>query len=225
MSLISEALRKAHLEALQQDRDQRRFYMNHGGRRTHGDGSSSRTSVAIVLLASLCVMCAAALLYLTLDRSEASPATTRVVESTPPAAPAARTQVADVPPASKPAPAAARAEKPAAVQPPAGKPRSRTRAATRNRETAAAVVDPRVAAPRLQRDGFRAGETYGSPVSGPLGTEVVLTGISELRGQRIAIINGSMAREGTTIGPFVVEAIEPRRVRLKYVDVSFYIVQ
>ena len=229
MSLISEALRKAHLEALQQDRDQRRFYMNHGGRRAHVSGGGSRTSIAIAILASLCVVSAGALLYLTLDRRNAASAVAPAVAETARPVPQQAATVARAPevrssPQTTTA-AAMRVEKPAIAPATADRTRSRKSASERPVRTASAVVASRPAAPRLERDGFRAGETYGSPVLGPLGTEVVLTGITALRGQHVAIINGSTVRAGTAVGPFVVEEIEARRVRLKYVDISFYVVQ
>lgn len=228
MSLISEALRKAHLEALQQDRDQRRFYMNHGGRQAHVTRGGSRTSIAIAILASLCVICAGALLYITLDRSSAASAAAPVVEASRPVPQAVAVprapEVVTTPEQTTPA-AATRAEKPAIATAASDKTRPRKRASDRPAKTASAVVASRPAPPRLERDGFRAGETYGSPVLGPFGTEVVLTGITALRGQHVAIINGSTVRAGTAVGPFVVEEIEARRVRLKYVDISFFVVQ
>lgn len=77
----------------------------------------------------------------------------------------------------------------------------------------------------MSRDGFQEGETYGSPVLGPFGSEVSLTGITALRGQYVAIVNGSTVRAGTAIGPFVIEEIEARRIRLRYVDITFFVVQ
>lgn len=76
---------------------------------------------------------------------------------------------------------------------------------------------------RASRDQFVDGETYGSPIRGPFGTELVLSGISSTRGGSLAIINGNLLRAGATVGPFVVEEIEPRRVRVRYVDVRFWL--
>lgn len=231
MSLISEALRKAQLEALQQDREQRRFYMTHGGRPVHAPAGMSRTSLAIGILGALCVLSAGALLYLTLDRSRlAPPAITADAArtATRPAVPLATTSSAPAVHARGEVPATEPASRKAAqrtTKAPAAP--ARSRAKTDDPPVAGAAVSetPRSSARRIERDGFRDGETYGSPVLGPFGTEVVLTGITALRGQRMAIINGNTVRAGTAVGPFVVEEIESRRVRLKYVDVTFYLVQ
>jgi hypothetical protein len=67
------------------------------------------------------------------------------------------------------------------------------------------------------------GRTYASPLQGPLGSELVLTGISSVRGDSVAIINGQLVRAGASVGPFGIETIEPGRVRVRYVDVRFWL--
>ena len=236
MSLISEALRKAQLEAVQQDRDQRRFYMSHAGRPGRTPGEVSRTSMAIVVLASLCVLSAGALLYLTLDRRNVVvPAvpTAAVASVAAPSAASGVTKTSNgtaveesvAEPQEKARPVPPRSRKSSAATALPSKAATRSRSDAKDAETPVVAEAPRSPARRLERDGFREGETYGSPVLGPLGTEVVLSGITALRGQSVAIINGNTVRAGTAVGPFVVEEIEPRRVRLKYVDITFFVVQ
>lgn len=232
MSLISEALRKAQLEAVQQDREQRRFYMNHGGRSGQPSPGISRTSLAILVLAAFCILSAGALLYLTMNRSVATPAGA-VAATARPAVPVAVSGEAKPAPAEDPASSPLQEVKrvpPRNSSKSAAAATAPAKARTRTGRPAPAAQAPvsevhRATERRLERDGFREGETYGSPVLGPLGTEVVLSGITALRGQHVAIINGTTIRAGTAVGPFVVEDIEPRRVRLKYVDITFYVVQ
>jgi hypothetical protein len=246
MSLISEALRKAQLEAVQQDRDQRRFYMSHAGRPGASRPASTPAIVAIAILAGLCFASGAALFYMSVKAPQAAASSSVASSVSLPAAPAVRS--APVTPPVAP-PAAAKIEAPAkepaskaSVQPktrtagraPVAEPQNPTSNPERRKPTPLAstasgiTVVARQATPpprRLARDGFRDGETYGSPVLGPFGTEVVLTGITELRGQFIAIVNGSTVRAGAAIGPFVIEEIDAHRVRLRYVDITFYVVQ
>jgi hypothetical protein len=74
-----------------------------------------------------------------------------------------------------------------------------------------------------RRDGFVEGETYSSPISGPGGIEVSISGIVGVGDQTLAIINGRSLRAGAMVGPFIVENVERRRVQLRYVDVRFYL--
>lgn len=246
MSLISEALRKAQLEAVQQDREQRRYYMSHAGRSGGVRAASVHSVVLMAVLASLCFASGAALFYMSVKSPKVTLSST-VAASVPLPAPTA------VP--SEPVTAPVVPATPAKTEEPAKKSVSRKsrRAKTTSVDRAPVadagttptetespkptplastasgitVVARQATTPprRLVRDGFREGETYGSPVLGPFGTEVVLSGISELRGQFVAIINGSTVRAGAAIGPFIIEEIEARRVRLRYVDITFYVMQ
>lgn len=244
MSLISEALRKAQMDALQQDRDQRRYYLSHAGR-GHGSSSSSARYVwTIAVLAVLCLVSAGALFYMSSRRMPVpSPAVARSPVVAAMAVPVkaaavesneeAKKSVADEakPPVTRAkkrqANEAARPKESASVETaPAEEPQLVRERPVRG--AAIAAAESRSAPKplrRLTRDGFRDGEIYSSPVLGPFGTEVVLTGITSLGGRFAAIVNGSTVRAGATIGPFVIEEIEARRIRLRYVDISFYVVQ
>lgn len=234
MSLISEALKKAQMDALRQDRLEQRFYMTHAGRA--GEGENSHTyAIVISSFAGACVATAAALFYLTHAREPIRvPATSRPVVSAPApvAAPSARTSPA-------PQPAAAVTQRVAphnATGQRRTSPREERAASVAHAERHNDVMAPAereqprdTPVPALSRrqirDGFREGATYASPVTGPLGAELTMTGISSLGGQFVAIINGGLVRGGSTVGPFAIEEIQARRVRVRYVDVSFWLTQ
>ncbi len=251
MSLISEGLKKAHLETLRQDRENRRQYFS-PGRSDVPSGRSSRVLLfgAAMLGAILAAGGTAAWITgaragtqsaMTADQSDnASPGSTNgtvdsqplgpvtvtggtiveplltSVDAVPEAAPATREPaqpIRSIPASMVPAPrntsvperTADVEQRPAAVEPSVTKVESTARAGPKRRE---GLVD---------------GESYASPVRSPGGGEVRLSGISSSKGQALAIINGSVVREGDEVGAFVVEKIERGRVQLRHVDVRFWL--
>lgn len=230
MSLISDALRKAHLEAAQLDRTQRNFYMNHGGRTSRTSAATTRGTVILAAVMGGCVTAGAAVIYMARTLPEHPSARVREeVGVRPGAAPAPALAPAVAPP---PMSAERFEARPVERKPPspASAPRSETpRPKVRQEKSVAAARQAEVpaAAPapqrRTSRDQFVDGQTYDSPIRGPFGTELVLSGISSTRGGSLAIINGNLMRAGGTVGPFVIEEIESRRVRVRYVDVRFWL--
>ena len=230
MSLISDALRKAHMEAAQQDRAQHQFYMSHGGRAGTAGHGLTRGTIVLAALVGACVTAAAALFYMTrvapVRGSGPAPVTAQVVAASAPAPSAA--VVAEPPSSRARESAGSQSVQPARVEkviPPVTKPE---RSAPPPQTTAAAMeqapVREEATAPRrTSRDHFVQGETYLSPIVGPLGTGLSLSGISSARGASVAIINGNLVRAGATVGPFVIEEIEQRRVRVRYIDVIFWL--
>ena len=215
MSLVSDALRKAQVETAQRDRLQHRFYLTHGGRTSAARPRASRAAVIVSAIFGGCITAGLLLVYLgrmlptyaSLDAQSPAPA----IAATPaPVQAAAAPQVPDE--------RAAVEEKPRVTR---RKPVVEPKAV----EAAAVSVPAETPAPkrRTSRDSFVAGETYVSPIRGPMGIEVALSGISSARGDSVAIINGTLMRRGGVIGPFLIEDIEPRRVRVRYVDVSFWL--
>jgi hypothetical protein len=228
VSLISEGLKKAHMEAMQQDRAQRQAYLRSAGPHVPPRSSSHLAQTIAIALGSA-VLASAAVLWI---RGSAPNAATPVVvaqpiavvaQQAPPAHPTPTRTVADAPVAS-PKPKVQLAPVPETTLPPA---KSRTRAVaaadrvvTTREEKAPARDEP--AGPR-KRDRFTEGLTYASPIQGAGGTELVLSGIVGKSGESLAIINGRTMRPGVMIGPFVIERIEPRRVELRYIDIRFYL--
>jgi hypothetical protein len=202
MSLISDALRKAQVETAQRDRMQHRLYLTHGGRTIAQRPGLSRYAIVLAALLGGCITAGALLFHSAASKAQPQPAA-RVVAVVPPA----------------PAPAAVAQAAPAVLHPSEPKRAAPTR--PRRKPAAEAVTPPPQA--RASRDSFVSGETYASPVQGPLGTSLTLSGISSARGDSVAIINGSLVRAGGVVGPFVIEQIEQRRVRVRYVDVSFWV--
>lgn len=226
MSLVSDALRKAQVETAQSDRLQHRFYMTHGGRAGVAPPRVPRMAILVSAILGGCITAGALLFYL----GSLLPTSADAVRSVPApasvAAPAA--QAIDEKPVAAAAPAIA--EKPVDDVPSVvrEKPKAERakRVADEERRVEPPVVTPaETPAPsrRTRRDSFVAGETYVSPIRGPMGIEIALSGISSARGDSVAIINGTLMRRGSVVGPFVIEEIESRRVRVRYVDVSFWL--
>jgi len=217
VSLVSDALRKAQVETAQRDRLQHRFYLTHGGRTSPARPRASRLTVLVSAIFGGCITAGLLLFYL--GRVLPTPASLKAQE---PASPVVSTP-APAQPAAAVTPQVP-AERPAAPE----KPRvTRKKPAVETTAVEAGAVNVPAEAPapkrRTSRDSFVAGETYVSPIHGPMGIEVALSGISSARGDSVAIINGTLMRRGGVIGPFLIEDIEPRRVRVRYVDVSFWL--
>jgi hypothetical protein len=234
MSLISDALRKAHTEAAQQDRAQHQFYMSHGGRAGTAGRGMTRGTVVLAALVGACVTAAAALFYMTrvapVRASGPAPVTAQVVAASSPAPSPGAPAEASPSPARESAPAqpvkpVSQAVPPARTKPERSAPSSQATAGTTEESVRQEAPIREEAAPprRTSRDHFVQGETYLSPIVGPLGTGLSLSGISSARGASVAIINGNLVRAGATVGPFVIEEIEQRRVRVRYVDVIFWL--
>lgn len=230
MSLISDALRKAHLEAAQLDRTQRNFYMNHGGRSTRTSATTTRGTVILAAVMGGCVTAGAAVIYMARTLPEHPSARAREVVGVKPAdAPAPALAPAVAPPPMTTERAEARPPERKVVPPQKSERSERPLAKVRPETTVAEARQPErqaaVPAPprRASRDQFVDGQTYDSPIRGPFGTELTLSGISSTRSGSLAIINGNLLRAGATVGPFVIEEIEPRRVRVRYVDVRFWL--
>jgi hypothetical protein len=250
LSLISQGLKKAHLETLRQDRENRREYFSPA----HSDLPSRHSSRGLLLGAALlgAVLAAAATAaWVSRPRegtqtsiSVPSPAnasgdnTSATIASRPLGARAADEGTAVEQQESggvvaEQGLATRQAAPPARSIPPSTIPAQRNPPAaekTAEVEQSPVVVKAPVAkrespvpARPKRREGLVDGESYSSPVRTPGGGEVRLSGISTSMGQSLAIINGSVVREGEQVGPLVVEKIERGRVRLRYGDVRFWL--
>jgi len=222
VSLISDALKKAHVEAAHQDRTRYRDYMNNAGRVSAALPMSHGTVVLAAVLGG-CVTAGAGVLYLMRTvRAPALPVRDGRVEARVEAIaprPAVQRPAEGLPAPTVPTPAPA----PVVVVRSSPKPVAEATApAPAPRKTTRAAVATPPSAPK-SRDHFVDGETYASPILGPLGVELKLNGISSTRGDAVAIINGMLMRVGATVGPFVIEEIESRRIRVRYVDVRFWV--
>ena len=203
MSLISEGLKKAQLDAMRQDRQQRGAYL--GSARA---GVAARSSLPQMLLIGIgsAVITSMAILGVVRASSHAPEGSAPEVRTTP--APVTTPKIAPIVVEPKPEPVA-----------PSGGSASAVRAAKVER----APSQPERAKRVTRRDRFVDGETYPSPINGPGGIEVSVSGIVGAGDQVLAIINGRSVRAGAMVGPFVVENIERRRVQLRYIDVRFYL--
>jgi hypothetical protein len=247
VSLISEGLKKAHLETLRQDREQRRQYLG-PGRVDVPQGGSHFAAILTAAVASS-IVAAAVVIYFVGSKPSAAPQTV-VVAAAPapsrtaaPVAPPAERSVASVLPQPSAgtvqpvkgtitslvpvAPSAAPAPQRSVATAPVAEPRRedvrKAAPVLADDERVEAPVTPEPPRPRVaSRDRFRDGATYASPVSAPGGIEVALSGISSARGESVAIMNGNVVRAGSAVGPFIVEKIERGRVQLRYVDVRFW---
>jgi hypothetical protein len=237
VSLISEGLKKAHLEALRQDRQQRRVYLGSGRVDVPARNHSALALISAALIGASIVLAVTAYWI----SRESAPVTRPEASATPAAlTPVKRaTPVASRAAAQAPAPARAKTGRPAKAEivapisssvSPAKvreqvRPRSTTVAQPDVEDEAATILRPdeRDPAPSGRvRDHLRDGQTYASPLSAPGGVEVSLSGISSSGGESVAIMNGNVVRAGSNVGPFVVERIERGRVLLRYIDVRVW---
>lgn len=249
MSLISDGLKKAHLDALRQDREQRRHFLS-PGRVDVPSGGSNFLAIAVAAVGSAVIAAVIAIYFVRSSPSAASasaaaPTQTAVAVNSTPALPVTAPPVTAPPVVAepqvrvasaalpertadtlKPRTYAARVQERDVAPPPAAPKRVKAPKAV---ETLVSESAPAPAAPEVppvrrsaRRDRFVDGESYASPINAPGGVEVTLSGISSARGESVAIMNGNIIRAGATIGPFTVEKIERGRVQLRYIDVRFW---
>jgi hypothetical protein len=206
VSLISEGLKKAQLDAMRQDRAQRHVYLTSARVQPSGR-NGSHVAVLLAIGMASAVLTAAALLWL--RRPDPVPVVPQVrVEPVRPVV-------------TKAAPEAAPIVAPIVAQPVAVQAPPRV---TRKAPVEDVAKVEKQEQPRGRRDGFVEGQTYASPVSSPGGREPLsVAGIIGSGDRLLAIINGSTVRPGSMVGPFVVESIDRRRVKLRYIDVHFYV--
>jgi hypothetical protein len=232
MSLISEALRKAHTEAMRQD--------SAGGRVIHAPGSvdfprepQSRRPLIVAIAVSnlLLVVVVSLVVYHVISRGTASgaaetPVLVAAVE--PPVS--ALSQAALAQPETTPPPTASPLEE---VPPP-------PRAVTSPAPTAAVVAEeraptePRIAPQQLERDepapqptrhrtGLVHGQTYMRSIPTAGGSDIVLNGVSVVGDRGVALINGRMVRQGERVGEFTVGTISGRQVELRADGLQVYL--
>ena len=235
MSIISDALKRAHLEAINRDRPQR---WNH---RTPGTvdypeqqpwrvrfpfmlGVANVVLVlliggAIYLRGSIATTCTSP------QPSESRVLTTEPThaDSVPPAAgtkgrprPTTVTRTAAIA-ASTPATSESRAveaQTSLSVPTPGSAP---VAVAPRQRAAPLPIANPRT------RDGLVDGRTYVEAVPLPDGDKLTLYGLTKAGGRGAALINGKVAWEGDHVGDFVVERVERSRVQLRYRDIKVFL--
>jgi hypothetical protein len=234
MSLISEALRKAHTEAMRQD--------SAGARVIHAPGSvdfprepqSRRPLIVAIAVANLLLVIVVSLgVYHVISRGTASGATeTPIVAAAAEPAVSVQSRAAVTQPETTPVPAASLPEE---TSPPAPRP------VTLPAPTAAVVAqersptESRVAPQRIERDeqalpqptrhrtGLVNGQTYMRSIPTAGGSDIVLNGVSVVGDRGVALINGRMVREGERVGEFTVGAIRGRQVELRTDGLQVYL--
>ena len=231
MSLIGEALKKAHLEAIRQDGSSAGLAHTPGVAQYRQRPSAGRTGWSAALVISnvvLALIVATVVIWRWNERTPRDPVpaistesagapTSTEAPSSPVAATAADTAT------SSPATAPSRAES-AEPRPVAA---AAAAAVSPSEPVVEAVAPPPVKpapapAPRAV-DGLVAGQTYMRSVPVPGGQDLVLNGMSVSGGVGVALINSRMVRTGDRIGPFTVGSIGDRRVELGYKGITIYL--
>lgn len=244
MSLVSEALKKAHLEAVRQERQPVYRFRSPGSVDFPAQARASRRKlISVIVLSNVSVVAVGAfVVFMLMDGRDSA--------AVPSAATAAMGIAAPLPvPAPAPPPDAKIALAPAAsnaaaeVAPSAVKKPRKTATATKaqsqvpliaeKRETTSQSEDvsspdpaPRTAPIRLQRVGRRyglmPGQTYARSLRTDEGTELTLFGISSARGRSVALINGGVVGEGEEVDGFTVGRIAFGKVELRYRDITVF---
>lgn len=245
MSLISEALKKAHMEALRQESSTGRLHRLPGGVDMPERGSR-RAMLLMIVASNLIVVSAIVIAAWFFMRTQTNDGAI-VVSSI--AAQAPRPQTLATPPVVTPAPATAaddrQAERPAAPRRTA--PRQETKPATAPAATpevdepiapprplprlsrklpAAQDAPPRETEPVRARSekpqrGLVNGRTYARTARTSDGFELTLYGLSIAGDRGVALLNGRVLSEGDRIGDFTVGTIE--RGRVEILDGEFHI--
>lgn len=228
MSLIGEALKKAHLEAVRQDGSSAGLAHTPGVahyRQRH----SARTGWSTALVVSnvvLALIVAAVVLWRWNDRPLQNPAPAIPAQSTSVPAtvealplPAAETgnAVATELPAIETPRVGSTEPRPAAVEEEISRPEPVAEPVTPPPVRPAPAPSPRSV------DGLMAGQTYMRSIPVPGGQDLVLNGMSVSGGVGVALINSRMVRTGDRIGPFTVGSIGERRVELGYKGITIYL--
>jgi hypothetical protein len=232
MSLISEALKKAHNEAMRQDSTGARVIHAPGAVDFPREPQSRRPLIVAIAVANLLLVIVVSLgVYHVISRGTASGATeTPVLTAAVETPVTAQSNAVAAQIETTPAPAASSAE--AISLPP--------RAVTSPAPTAAAVAEEqtptesRVAPQRLERDepppqstvhrtGLVHGQTYMRSIPTVGGSDIVLNGVSVVGDRGVALINGRMIREGERVGGFTVGKISGRQVELRTDGLQVYL--
>lgn len=233
MSLIGEALKKAHLDAIRQDGPSPRLAHTPGVAHYRPSPTSHKREWTLALVVSNLLLALAITAFFLWPRAGASseatvappvdsasgpvrsalpltdetePAMTETAPLKPPATPAEQPASQVRAPESEPSTAV--------IEPPAT-----TRKAT------VAESSSRTSSPAGTRavDGLVAGQVYLRSVPVPDGTELILNGMSVAGGRGVALINGRMVREGDRVGPFTVGSMGDRKVALEYKGITIYL--
>lgn len=251
MSLIGEALKKAHMEALRQESSTGRLYRLPGAVDMPERGSR-RAMLLMIVASNLIVVSAIVSATWFFMRTSQTKDGAIVVSSI--AAEAPRPQTLAAPPIVTPEPAAEavnpvprQAERPAAPERTA--PRRETKPAT---TPATPEVDEPMATPRplprLSRKapaaqdaplretepvrarsenpqrGLVNGRTYARTARTSDGYELTLYGLSIAGDRGVALLNGRVLSEGDRIGDFTVGTIERGRVEIRDGEFHIYLV-
>ncbi|MHB0969171.1 MAG: hypothetical protein ACYC7A_00225 [Thermoanaerobaculia bacterium] len=253
MSLIGEALKKAHMEALRQESSTGRLYRLPGGVDMPERGSR-RAMLVMIVASNLIIVSAIVIAAWAFSRTSQSKDSAIAVSSIAVEAP--RPQTVAAPPVVAPAPVTAvdkpvphqaeripAPERPALAPPDEAKPAIARAAAPEGDEP---VAEPRPL-PRLSRkapataialpaedDGVRArsdkprrglvnGRTYARMARTSDGYELTLYGLSIAGDRGVALLNGRVLSEGDRIGDFTVGAIERGRVEIRDGEFRIYL--
>lgn len=221
MSLIGEALKKAHLEAIRQDGSGAGLAHTPGVAHYRQLRGETRPGWSRILVASnvvLALVVAAIVFWPKNSEDSPAPPPTKLAEQSASRAAVAQplprtpletaeTSVDEISATAAPQLA------PTAVPPPV------------EHAPAEPAPPPPAPAPAQSRavDGLVSGQTYMGSVPVPGGNDLVLNGMSVSGGGGVALVNSRMVRSGDRIGPFTVGTIGDRKVELAYKGITIYL--
>jgi hypothetical protein len=238
VSIISDALKRAHLETVSRDRPQRWAHRTPGTVDYPEQRSwRGRFPAVLVVVNVVLVLLIGGAVYLrggiatwswTSQRpGEAKAAAVPAESHLTPAHPVVEKKEIALPPA---APETSPISSEAVSAPVRNHDREMRQAPLIRQQASARVVatpphkiaPPAEVAPRM-RDGLVDGRTYVETVPLPDGNKLTLYGLTKAGGRGAALINGKVAWEGERIGDFVVERVERSRVQLRYGDIKLFL--
>jgi hypothetical protein len=234
VSLISEALRKAHTEAMRQDSAGARVFHTPGSVDFPREPQSRRPLIMAIAVSNLLLVVVVSLVvYHVISRGTASgaaetPVLTAAVE--PPVF--AQSQAAVAQPESTPVPAASPVEetptpapRPVTSPAPAAAVVAEERSPTESRVAPQKIEhdEPAPTPPTRHRTGLVNGQTYMHSIPTVGGSDIVLNGVSVVGDRGVALINGRMVREGERVGGFTVGKISGRQVELRTDGLQVYL--
>lgn len=233
MSLISEALRKAHTEAMRQDSAGARVFHTPGSVDFPREPQSRRPLIMAIAVSNLLLVVVVSLVvYHVIARGTTSGATETPVLTAAVEPVSAQPQAAATQGETTPVPAASPVEETSTPTPrPVTSPAPEATVVAESQ----APTEPRVVAQRLERDetpspqstvhrtGLVNGQTYMRSIPTVGGSDIVLNGVSVVGDRGVALINGRMVREGERVGGFTVGKISGRQVELRTDGLQVYL--
>lgn len=233
MSLIGDALKKAHLEAVRQDGMTTHMVHTPGVPQFRREPRAMKSWMTVLLVSNVIVIAIVSSVVLwgmKREPTNSAPPPEKKTLTAEPIVASAQTDLAsqstsapDSPGAAQPSTSAIADRSQTETAKPAAPPQ--TASETKPESTTPTRTPPPLSttAQKKSRNGFVDGQTYMKSVPVPGGAELILNGISVVGDRGVALINSRMIREGDRIGPFLVGTIGNRRVQLLYDDISIYL--